>query len=196
MKRLLLIGVAALVFAGTSRAAESAPAAARKPEAPKEAKAAEKPKKADAKKTGGTMDANTRPACGPGSVAEKSEEEWMKELGPEKYRILRQKGTERAFTGKYWDHHGKGTYKCAACGAELFASDTKFESGSGWPSFYQPAEKGAVKEETDSSHGMVRTEVLCAKCGGHLGHVFDDGPQPTNLRYCINSAALDFEEEK
>lgn len=126
---------------------------------------------------------------------EKSEQEWKKELSPEEYHILREKGTERAFTGKYWDNHEEGKYVCAACGLELFDSDTKFESGSGWPSFYKPIDEDHVDAETDRSYGMIRDEVLCARCGGHLGHVFDDGPKPTGLRYCINSAALKFEKE-
>jgi peptide-methionine (R)-S-oxide reductase len=124
---------------------------------------------------------------------EKPEAEWKKELSPMQYAVLREKATERAFTGELWDHHEKGTYRCAGCGTELFESDTKFDSGCGWPSFTEPKEEGNVDEETDTSHGMVRTEVLCSKCGGHLGHVFDDGPKPTGLRYCINSASLKFE---
>lgn len=125
----------------------------------------------------------------------KSEEEWKKELSDEEYRILRQAGTERAFTGKYYNHHEDGTYTCAACGTALFDSDTKFESGSGWPSFYDVMSKANVDLIVDRSIGMIRTEVRCGKCGGHLGHVFDDGPRPTGQRYCINSAALDFKKE-
>ncbi|EKR98237.1 methionine-R-sulfoxide reductase [Leptospira mayottensis 200901122] len=125
----------------------------------------------------------------------KSEDEWKKELTPEQYKILRQKGTEMAFTGDLYKNHDKGTYVCAACGAVLFSSDTKYESGSGWPSFYQPTKEGAIDKQKDSNYGMVRTEVLCAKCGGHLGHVFNDGPRPTGLRYCINSASLKFRKE-
>lgn len=125
----------------------------------------------------------------------KSEEEWQKELSPDQYRVLREKGTERAFTGKYYDHKAKGVYKCAACGQELFSSETKYESGSGWPSFYAPISDERVEEEKDTSLGMIRTEVLCSKCESHLGHVFDDGPPPTGQRYCMNSISLDFEEK-
>jgi peptide-methionine (R)-S-oxide reductase len=125
----------------------------------------------------------------------KSETEWKQQLTAEQYRVLRQKGTERAFTGEFWNHHEKGAYRCAGCGETLFTSETKFDSGCGWPSFYAPAATNGVAETDDRTHGMVRTEVLCSKCGGHLGHVFEDGPKPTGLRYCINSAALKFEKK-
>jgi peptide-methionine (R)-S-oxide reductase len=117
-------------------------------------------------------------------------------LTPEQYHVTQEKGTERAFTGKYWDTKTPGTYKCVVCGEELFSSDTKFDSGSGWPSFYQPADKSKVDEHSDRSYGMTRTEVTCGKCGAHLGHVFPDGPRPTGMRYCINSASLDLDEKK
>ncbi|HAC78685.1 MAG: peptide-methionine (R)-S-oxide reductase MsrB [Candidatus Binatia bacterium] len=123
---------------------------------------------------------------------QKSEQEWRETLTPEQYAVCRQKGTERAFTGTYCDHHEKGAYLCAACGEALFRSESKFESGSGWPSFYEPANLEMVEEEQDHSHGMVRTEVLCRNCGSHLGHVFPDGPQPTGQRFCINSLSLGF----
>lgn len=117
-------------------------------------------------------------------------------LSQEQREVCWNKGTEAPFTGKYWNSHDKGTYLCAACGAELFSSDTKFDSGTGWPSFYKPVKDANVKEETDTSYGMARTEVMCSKCGAHLGHVFDDGPNPTGLRYCINSLSLDLEKKE
>ena len=126
----------------------------------------------------------------------KDDSEWRKELNPEQYHVLREQGTERAFTGKYWDLKDVGTYRCAACGEPLFTSETKYDSGSGWPSFYQPADASSVKELADHSHGMIRTEVTCAKCDSHLGHVFPDGPPETGLRYCVNSASLDFEKQE
>lgn len=125
---------------------------------------------------------------------QKSEEDWKKELSPMQYQVLRQKGTERAFTGAYWDNHEKGVYKCAGCHTPLFSSETKFDSGTGWPSFYAALDKTKVREIRDVSHGMVRTEVVCGQCGGHLGHVFDDGPKPTGMRYCMNSVSLEFDK--
>ncbi len=131
-----------------------------------------------------------------GDKVVKTDSEWKKILNPEQFDVLRQGGTEAAFSGAYWDNHAKGVYVCAGCGLELFSSGTKFESGTGWPSFYKPLYPENVASQTDSSLGMDRTEVHCPRCGGHLGHVFDDGPLPTGLRYCINSAAVRFVSEK
>jgi peptide-methionine (R)-S-oxide reductase len=126
---------------------------------------------------------------------DKTDAQWREELTPEQYQVLRRQGTERPWTSEYLDVKGDGMFHCAGCGAELFSTDTKFESGSGWPSFYEPAIAEAVEVHRDTSHGMIRTEVRCANCGGHLGHVFDDGPQPTGLRYCINGCALDLQQD-
>ena len=130
-----------------------------------------------------------------GYRVEKKDEEWQKLLTPEQYEILRRKGTEPPFTGKLLHNKKKGIYSCAGCGNEIFRSETKFDSGTGWPSFFEPISEGSIEVRIDDSHGMKRTEVLCAKCGGHLGHVFGDGPEPTGLRYCTNSTALDFKDK-
>lgn len=132
----------------------------------------------------------------PTDTITKSEEEWRKELSPEQYRILREKGTEPPFTGALYHNDADGTYRCAACDSPLFSSDAKFESGSGWPSFWIPTSSDAVKTHEDTSHGMRRIEITCARCGSHLGHVFPDGPQPTGLRYCVNSASLSFDPKQ
>ena len=125
----------------------------------------------------------------------KTDDEWRKELTPEQYYVMRQKGTEPAFTGKYWDNHDDGMYRCGSCGAELFDASTKFDSGTGWPSFYAAVEESRVRTETDITHGMRRVEALCAACDAHLGHVFPDGPRPTGVRFCMNSASLDFKRK-
>ena len=125
--------------------------------------------------------------------SELSKDKWKKKLTKQQYRVLRKKGTEPAFTGNFWNHHEKGIYKCAGCGAPLFSSEEKFDSGTGWPSFDRSMDDANVEEKSDTSHGMIRTEVLCSNCGGHLGHVFDDGPKSTGCRYCINSISLDFQ---
>jgi peptide-methionine (R)-S-oxide reductase len=153
------------------------------------------PKPAEASAPSAEKAPSTPKAPGTPEKIVKTDDEWRKQLTPEQFHILREQGTERAFSGKYWNNHEAGTYRCAACGQPLFSSDTKFESGTGWPSFWQPLAKSAVELHVDNSWGMTRVEVVCSRCGGHLGHVFPDGPEPTGQRYCMNSGSLTFEKK-
>ena len=130
----------------------------------------------------------------PSVKVERSKDQWREQLSPEQFKVAREGGTERAFSGIYWNHKGQGTYQCVCCGADLFSSDTKFDSGTGWPSFWDGAARDAITTHRDVSHGMVRTEIRCSRCDAHLGHVFEDGPAPTGLRYCVNSASLTFKD--
>ncbi len=191
---LLAVGVTAGCERGAAPGAEPTPQ-------PRPAQASQ------AVATAGTENSNQRPGVTPPGTATTSgtssmpddpkkltEDQWRERLTPDQYHVLRQKGTERAFTGKYWDTKTPGVYKCAACGAVLFRSDDKFDSHCGWPSFDKVAAQGAVEEHSDTSYGMIRTEVVCKRCGGHLGHVFDDGPTDTGKRYCINSVSIDLQQ--
>lgn len=182
MKALILLclalAAAATLMSGCARSQAKDPASQTTQKAPSAVKASPKIKP------------NAPPV---GQTISLPDDEWRKKLNDIEYRVLRKQGTERAFSGDLWNHKGDGVYTCAGCGAPLFDSQTKFKSGTGWPSFFTPIQDGRVSEHKDHTHGMTRVEVRCSRCNGHLGHVFDDGPKPTGLRYCINSAALDFE---
>lgn len=192
MKRPLTLAFAAfLLLAGGCASCEQKPVAAiQPPHTPTSSTTPSAPTAATEVKGTDMTTSNT-----PGSKISMSESQWRQKLTPEQYQVLREKGTERAFTGKYWDTKTPGVYKCAGCGTVLFTSGDKFDSGCGWPSFDKMAAAGVVEEHKDTTHGMERTEVTCAKCGGHLGHVFDDGPTSTHLRYCINSASIELDKK-